>query len=192
MGRRNKMTGTSEQFQYILRDESMHVNFGIDVINQIKLENPAPMGRRDAGNLAREMILEGTNLEVAYARDTMPRGVLRNERQHDGRVPAVHRQPPPGPDRAGRAIPWRKEPVPLDVGNYGPQEGKEFFRNTRYGVSNRWCVNLGLTYPSKTAPIAVLSLPAEALFLHKNQGTPVSAFQSIDKRRLAYSLLCAE
>ena len=39
MGRRNKMTGTSEQFQYILRDESMHLNFGIDMINQIKLEN---------------------------------------------------------------------------------------------------------------------------------------------------------
>ena len=32
MGRRNKMTGTSEQFQYILRDESMHLNFGIDMI----------------------------------------------------------------------------------------------------------------------------------------------------------------
>ena len=41
MGRRNKMTGTSEQFQYILRDESMHLNFGIDMINQIKLENPS-------------------------------------------------------------------------------------------------------------------------------------------------------
>ena len=40
MGRRNKMTGTAEQFQYILRDESMHVSFGIDVIKQIKLENP--------------------------------------------------------------------------------------------------------------------------------------------------------
>src|SRR3990167_6518726 len=40
MGRRNKMTGTAEQFQYILRDESMHLNFGIDVINQIKSENP--------------------------------------------------------------------------------------------------------------------------------------------------------
>ncbi|MAD69006.1 MAG: ribonucleotide-diphosphate reductase subunit beta, partial [Alcanivorax sp.] len=40
MGRRNKMTGVAEQFQYILRDESMHVNFGVDVINQIKLENP--------------------------------------------------------------------------------------------------------------------------------------------------------
>uniref|UniRef100_UPI00258EB2E0 ribonucleotide-diphosphate reductase subunit beta n=1 Tax=uncultured Pseudomonas sp. TaxID=114707 RepID=UPI00258EB2E0 len=31
MGRRNKMTGTAEQFQYILRDESMHLNFGIDM-----------------------------------------------------------------------------------------------------------------------------------------------------------------
>ena len=40
MGRRNKMTGVAEQFQYILRDESMHLNFGIDVINQIKIENP--------------------------------------------------------------------------------------------------------------------------------------------------------
>ena len=37
MGRRNKMTGVSEQFQYILRDESMHLNFGIDMINQIKI-----------------------------------------------------------------------------------------------------------------------------------------------------------
>ena len=35
MGRRNKMVGTAEQFQYILRDESMHMNFGIDFINQI-------------------------------------------------------------------------------------------------------------------------------------------------------------
>ncbi|MDA8361058.1 MAG: ribonucleotide-diphosphate reductase subunit beta, partial [Gammaproteobacteria bacterium] len=39
-GRRNKMAGASEQFQYILRDESMHLNFGIDLINQIKTENP--------------------------------------------------------------------------------------------------------------------------------------------------------
>jgi ribonucleoside-diphosphate reductase beta chain len=39
-GRQNKMTGAAEQYQYILRDESMHCNFGIDLINQIKLENP--------------------------------------------------------------------------------------------------------------------------------------------------------
>ena len=75
MGRRNKMTGTSEQFQYILRDESMHVNFGIDVINQIKLENPR-LWDDDMQALARRMILEGTQLEINYARDTMPRGIL--------------------------------------------------------------------------------------------------------------------
>jgi len=53
----------------------MHVNFGIDVINQIKVENPHlwddAMQRE-----ARQMILEGTQLEIEYARDTMPRGVL--------------------------------------------------------------------------------------------------------------------
>ena len=75
MGRRNKMTGTSEQFQYILRDESMHVNFGIDVINQIKLENPH-LWDDEMQELATRMILEGTELETRYARDTMPRGVL--------------------------------------------------------------------------------------------------------------------
>ena len=75
MGRRNKMTGTSEQFQYILRDESMHVNFGIDVINQIKLENPV-LWDESMQNLAKQMIVEGTDLEIQYAQDTMPRGVL--------------------------------------------------------------------------------------------------------------------
>ena len=75
MGRRNKMTGTAEQFQYILRDESMHVNFGIDVINQIKIENPHLWDEEMKAEAA-QMILEGTELEIMYARDTMPRGVL--------------------------------------------------------------------------------------------------------------------
>ena len=75
MGQRNKMTGTSEQFQYILRDESMHVNFGIDVINQIKVENPE-LWNADMQTCASDMIVEGTTLEIEYARDTMPRGVL--------------------------------------------------------------------------------------------------------------------
>ncbi|ODS25094.1 ribonucleotide-diphosphate reductase subunit beta [Candidatus Endobugula sertula] len=75
MGRRNKMTGVAEQFQYILRDESMHLNFGIDVINQIKLENPQ-LWSNTFQEEVRQMILEGTELEIAYAQDTMPRGVL--------------------------------------------------------------------------------------------------------------------
>ena len=75
MGRRNKMTGVAEQFQYILRDESMHLNFGIDVINQIKLENPH-LWTEEFKEEVTQMILEGTTLEIEYARDTMPRGVL--------------------------------------------------------------------------------------------------------------------
>lgn len=75
MGRRNKMTGTAEQFQYILRDESMHMNFGIDVINQIKIENPAlwtPEFQQEMIALVRE----GVDLEYQYAKDTMPHGIL--------------------------------------------------------------------------------------------------------------------
>ncbi|GAB3318093.1 ribonucleotide-diphosphate reductase subunit beta [Haliea atlantica] len=75
MGRRNKMTGVAEQFQYILRDESMHLNFGIDMINQIKLENPHLWTETFQQEVI-QMILEGTQLEIEYARDTMPRGVL--------------------------------------------------------------------------------------------------------------------
>ena len=75
MGRRNKMTGTSEQFQYILRDESMHLNFGIDMINQIKLEN-SHLWTDQMKEEATQMILQATQLEIEYARDTMPRGVL--------------------------------------------------------------------------------------------------------------------
>jgi len=75
MGRRNKMTGVAEQFQYILRDESMHLNFGIDVINQIKIENPHLWSEAFQQEVI-SMILEGTEIEIQYARDTMPRGVL--------------------------------------------------------------------------------------------------------------------
>jgi ribonucleoside-diphosphate reductase beta chain len=75
MGRRNKMGGVCEQFQYILRDESMHLNFGIDMINQIKAENPE-LWTADVQTLAAQMIIEGMTLEIEYARDTMPRGIL--------------------------------------------------------------------------------------------------------------------
>ena len=38
--RQNRMTGIGEQFQYIMRDETIHLNFGIDLINTLKEENP--------------------------------------------------------------------------------------------------------------------------------------------------------
>jgi ribonucleoside-diphosphate reductase beta chain len=75
LGRQNKMTGAAEQYQYILRDESMHCNFGIDLVNTIKLENPelwTPEFREEI----RALIRRGVELEYRYAEDTMPRGVL--------------------------------------------------------------------------------------------------------------------
>ena len=75
MGRRNKMTGVAEQFQYILRDESMHMNFGIDVINQIKIENPHLWTAEFQQEMV-ELIRDAVNIETQYARDTMPRGIL--------------------------------------------------------------------------------------------------------------------
>jgi len=75
MGRRNIMTGTSEQFQYILRDESMHMNFGIDVINQIKIENPHLWTESFKAEIVK-LIKDGVALEQQYAEDTMPSGIL--------------------------------------------------------------------------------------------------------------------
>jgi ribonucleoside-diphosphate reductase beta chain len=75
LGRQNKMTGAAEQYQYILRDESMHCNFGIDLINTIKLENPhlwTPQFREEV----RGLFAQAVELEYRYAEDTMPRGVL--------------------------------------------------------------------------------------------------------------------
>ncbi len=75
LGRQNKMTGAAEQYQYILRDESMHCNFGIDLINQIKLENPLLWTAAFKAEI-KTLFTQAVELEYKYAEDTMPRGVL--------------------------------------------------------------------------------------------------------------------
>ena len=75
LGRRNKMVGIAEQYQYILRDESIHLNFGIDVINQIKAENPH-LWSDTFQTEVRSMLRAAAELEAAYGRDTMPNGFL--------------------------------------------------------------------------------------------------------------------
>jgi ribonucleoside-diphosphate reductase beta chain len=75
LGRQNKMTGAAEQYQYILRDESMHCNFGIDLINTIKMENPELWTPEFAAEI-KALFLKAVDLEYAYAEDTMPVGIL--------------------------------------------------------------------------------------------------------------------
>jgi ribonucleoside-diphosphate reductase beta chain len=73
--RQNKMTGVAEQFQYILRDESVHLAFGTDLINTIIDENPA-IWTPEFKEIITNNIKRAVELEVAYARDCLPRGIL--------------------------------------------------------------------------------------------------------------------
>lgn len=73
--RRNRLTGIGQQFQYILRDESIHLNFGIDLINTIKLENPE-VWTPDFCSEIEELVDEALRLEVLYAEECLPQGIL--------------------------------------------------------------------------------------------------------------------
>lgn len=73
--RQNKLTGIGEQYQYILRDETIHLNFGIDLINGIKEENPEIWTEEFQAHV-KELVKEAVELEIAYAEDCLPRGIL--------------------------------------------------------------------------------------------------------------------
>jgi ribonucleoside-diphosphate reductase beta chain len=73
--RQNRLKGIGEQFQYILRDETVHLNFGIDLINGIKAENPE-LWTADFQEQLVTKIRQAVTLEIAYAADCLPNGVL--------------------------------------------------------------------------------------------------------------------
>ena len=126
LGRQNKMTGAAEQYQYILRDESMHCNFGIDLINQIKMENPhlwtpefrEEIARADAqGGRARIPLRRGHHA----ARRAGP------ERADVQGVPALHRQPPLPADRPRPLFPGATNPFPWMTEMIDLKKEKNFF-----------------------------------------------------------------
>jgi len=73
--RRNMMTGIGEQFQYIMRDETIHLNFGVDLINGIKHENPE-IWTDDFKAHINDLIKQAVELEYKYAADTLGGGIL--------------------------------------------------------------------------------------------------------------------
>ncbi|MAC66627.1 MAG: ribonucleotide-diphosphate reductase subunit beta [Proteobacteria bacterium] len=119
LGRQNKMTGSAEQYQYILRDESMHCNFGIDLVNTIKLENPDLWTKEFKEELV-DIFHKAVNLEYRYAEDTMPRGILglnapnfktylryiANRRAHQIGLPQLY-------EKEENPFPWMAEMVDL-------------------------------------------------------------------------------
>ena len=73
--RQQKMVGVGEQFQYILRDESVHLAFGRDLINTIVEENPDVWTEEFKTEIV-ENIKKAVELEDVYIDDCLPRGIL--------------------------------------------------------------------------------------------------------------------
>lgn len=132
--RQNKMVGTAEQFQYIMRDESMHMNFGIDMINALKEENPG-LWTPEFQVKVIDMVRKGVELEITYGEDVIPDGILglnkegiREYVQHiaDRRVERLGLKPIYG---SPNPYPWMSEAI--DLG-----KEKNFFetRVTEYQV----------------------------------------------------------
>ena len=73
--RQNKMVGIGQQFEYIMRDESIHLAFGVDLINTIREEHPGVWTDEFGAEMA-AMITEAVELEQIYAREACPDEVL--------------------------------------------------------------------------------------------------------------------
>ncbi|MBI4086797.1 ribonucleotide-diphosphate reductase subunit beta [Candidatus Kaiserbacteria bacterium] len=73
--RQHKLTGSAEQIQYIMRDESMHLNFGIKLINTIKEENPELWTAEFQSRIV-NLVKNAAKLEYEYAAEVFPEGIF--------------------------------------------------------------------------------------------------------------------
>ena len=73
--RQKKMIGIGEQFEFIMRDESLHLAYGVDLINTIVQENPEAWTDEFRAQLV-DLIQQSVELEKIYARDACPEGIV--------------------------------------------------------------------------------------------------------------------
>ena len=73
--RKKKMVGIGEQFEYIMRDESLHLAFGADLIYTIRTENPA-IWTQSFQDTIYDLVLQAVKLEQIYAMDACPNGIV--------------------------------------------------------------------------------------------------------------------
>lgn len=73
--RQNKMVGSAEQIQYIMRDESQHLNFGINLINTIKEEQPEVWTEQFQQHII-DLVKEAAKLEYTFAQTVFPKGIF--------------------------------------------------------------------------------------------------------------------
>src|SRR3990167_2338692 len=117
--RQNKMVGSAEQIQYIMRDESMHLNFGIMLVNTIKEEQPEIWTSAFQQHLI-DLIKQGTELEIKFAQEVFPKGIFGmnayNFRQYIQHIAdrRLERIGLPAQYGSTNPFPWMSEAVDLN------------------------------------------------------------------------------
>ncbi len=72
---RNQLRNLGSMINWVIRDESLHLKFGINLIHTI-LEENAELLTEEFANEIRDIVIEGVSLEVAYNKDLFPKGIL--------------------------------------------------------------------------------------------------------------------
>ena len=72
---RNQLRNFGSMINWVLRDESLHLKFGINLVHNILEENPDLLTEDFAAEI-RDLVVEGVNLETAYNKDLFPHGIL--------------------------------------------------------------------------------------------------------------------
>lgn len=72
---RNKLRNFGSMVNWVVRDESLHLKFGINLIQHALEENEELLTEAFAKEI-RDIVIEGVNLEVEYNKDLFPRGIL--------------------------------------------------------------------------------------------------------------------
>ena len=72
---RNQLRNLGSMINWVLRDESLHLKFGIQLIQSV-LEENSELLTEDFANEIRQLIIEGVNIETAYNKDLFPNGIL--------------------------------------------------------------------------------------------------------------------
>lgn len=72
---RNQLRNFGSMINWVLRDESLHLKFGINLVHGV-LEENSELLTEEFANEIRQIIIEGVNLEIEYNKDLFPRGIL--------------------------------------------------------------------------------------------------------------------
>jgi ribonucleoside-diphosphate reductase beta chain len=72
---RNQLRNFGSMINWVIRDESLHLQFGINLIHNI-LEENAELLTEEFANEIRQIIIDGVNCEIAYNKDLFPTGIL--------------------------------------------------------------------------------------------------------------------